>query len=240
MGVAAGEDPLARPHERPAHRIELDPFFLSRYEFTQGQWDRLVRQWHTMDAFQRNRSYYSIANDYLACSPRPGAHPAEQLNWSQARDLLHALGLELPTEAQWEYAARGGTRKPWGRHDAPGKVRANLADRAYAAACPGSRPDPLLPPDGHGVHAPVGTFPPNPFGLHDMVGNVREICLDRDPDYRFTWQKGTGLRDAIERRSCVTRGGAFNTPARRARVSARNFDGAASSSLGFRAARPLD
>ncbi len=101
-------------------------------------------------------------------------HPVVQVAYEDALAYARWRGWDLPTEAEWEYAARGGLRDaayPWGpaRHP-PGSPPANLWQGVF--------PTRNTAADGYLGTAPVGRFPPNPWGLRDMAGNVWEWCRD--------------------------------------------------------------
>jgi formylglycine-generating enzyme required for sulfatase activity len=107
-------------------------------------------------------------------------HPVVQIAWEDAIAYAKWAGKRLPTEAEWEHAARGGLNgQPyvWGSEQMPGgKYEANLWQ--------GSFPNENTGDDGFKTTAPVGSFPPNGYGLYDMAGNVWEWCSDwYRPDY---------------------------------------------------------
>ena len=110
-------------------------------------------------------------------------NPMERVSWHDVDGFARRLGIALPTETQWEYAARAGTDTAWwtGKERTSLNGKVNLADAAMAEAT-GGRVELLVIQtdldDGYALHAPVGTFPPNAFGLHEVLGNVQEWCLD--------------------------------------------------------------
>ncbi|MCB9851688.1 MAG: SUMF1/EgtB/PvdO family nonheme iron enzyme [Phycisphaerales bacterium] len=205
-------DPNARDNEFPVHAVTLAPFFISKFEITQGQLAR-------MTGFRT--SGYSAWTDLDP--PVDDRHPAEQITWQDAMEQLPHFGLALPTEAQWEYAARAGTNTPWwsGQDMSSLKGCENIADRRLGKVSPKSfRYEDWLD-DGYPVHAPVGTFAPNPFGLHDMLGNVSEWCLDTLSPYTNSVSPAIGLRDEEGNNRAMVRGGSWQERGVNCRVSAR-------------------
>jgi formylglycine-generating enzyme required for sulfatase activity len=137
--------------------------------------------------------------------------------------MLVRLDLELPTEAQWEVAARGNTTTPWWTGEDPESLRgaANLADLSYVRFYgPSDAAHDGWNDDGFGATAPVGSFRPNAFGLHDTLGNVWEWCRDGFGDYSEKAAPGDGYRPG-DPRYPVYRGGCFDNPAIKARSAAR-------------------
>jgi formylglycine-generating enzyme required for sulfatase activity len=111
-------------------------------------------------------------------------HPVEQVTWLDCDRVVTRLGLQLPTGAQWEYAARAGEPSPWwlGPADTPPDGCCNLADVRLLADKGVKGGLSLFEEDyddGWAAHAPVDAFLPNPFGLHNVIGNVWEWCRDR-------------------------------------------------------------
>ncbi len=209
--------------EGPPREVQLPPFFLSKYEMTQGQW-----LWFT----GTNPSIYSpetYSRSWNAAG-EPGdlLHPVEQVSWTDCRSVLERLGLELPREAQWEYGARAGTTTVWwcGNDKAAIAAAGNLADR-YAKDNGGSGWGAWEDwNDGNVIHARVGSYLPNAFGLHDVIGNVWEWC-------QGLYGSGSANR--------VSRGGGFPVLAVYARSAFRSHDtpSHAVDLLGLRPARAL-
>jgi formylglycine-generating enzyme required for sulfatase activity len=143
-------------------------------------------------------------------------HPVEQVSWNQATAVMSRLALALPTEAQWEYGARADTSTAWwtGTEAESLQGAANLSD-GYAKRNGGpatSGYDEWLD-DGYTVHAPVGSYRPNSFGLHDMIGNVWELCREGYGLYDLPVRTGDGERQGCNSRSRMIRGGSFHVPA---------------------------
>jgi formylglycine-generating enzyme required for sulfatase activity len=216
----------AETAEPAALEVELAPFFSSKYEMTQGQWLRFTGD---------NPSRF-VPGQEFGGRPMDLLHPVEQVSWVDCRGVLERLALDLPSEAQWEYAARAGTEDPWwtGSERESLRGRANLADQSaerIGAGWPAIADWPELE-DGHAVHAPVNAFEPNPFGLFNTVGNVWEWC--RDP---YAPAYGDVVTELYP-----TRGGSFQHTADLARSSHRNptSPDLRIMSLGVRPARALD
>jgi sulfatase modifying factor 1 len=141
------------PDERPVHKVCISAFQMGKYEVQQKNFQAVMK-----------------ANP----SQNVGANlPVDSLTWDEASDYCKNIGMRLPTEAEWEYAARAGTTTPfyWGA-TVSGK-EANFCD----SACALNIREPRVT-DGFKHTAPVGSFPPNSFGLHDMAGNVSEWVQD--------------------------------------------------------------
>ena len=190
------------------------PFAMSKYEITFDDYDRYLSAKGGGRAGEAHDQGWGR-----------GRRPVINVTWKQAVAYAEWLSAQtgaryrLPSEAEWEYAARAGTTTewPWGDELVPG--------RANCANC-GSRWD------GERT-APVGSFPPNRWGLHDMQGNVHEMLLDC---VRYTYKKAPtdgsaqtkpgwlGERD--EHGNCamhVARGGCWDYPSRWTRSSARGY-----------------
>jgi formylglycine-generating enzyme required for sulfatase activity len=192
--------------------IDLDPFFLSKYEMTQAQWSR-IRGWERSGRAERT----------------PSLMPASDLSWDDCQVALqgNAGWLRLPSEAQWEFGCRATTTTTWW----PGDRAEDLLGVAHLAF---DRED-----NSAGGAQAIGALRANPFGLHDVHGNLWEWCQDAlGSSARRT---GDGLRDEAGAANRVGRGGAFWNGAANARSSLRsgsapdNRDGA----RGLRPARGI-
>ena len=205
-------DPLARTNEAPVHEICLEPFFISKFELTRGQWLRAAGK-----------------DPLLTIRPAPwgkrmdGAdYPLQGCDWFAAQRVMNHAGLFIPTEAQWEYAARAGSNTPYpcGTDPLCQEGRGNILDQqARLDGAPTTYPFADWN-DGYGRAAPVGAFPANGFGLHDMLGNIFEWCRDSYGTYDLPVRE-EGLRIVDSDHTRVMRGGSFLESPRGARCSKR-------------------
>jgi formylglycine-generating enzyme required for sulfatase activity len=162
-----------RVENEDERRLQLEPFFLGKCEVTQAVWQRV------------NGANPAQFSDAEVCKYEPWTAllPVESVSWRDAHEFANKLGLALPSEAQWEYAARCGDPRPlaFGSSDDLAALagKENLNDRLGCESNPA--PAALLSSpwcDGYWSVAPVMSFAPNAWGLHDLLGNVSEACSD--------------------------------------------------------------
>jgi formylglycine-generating enzyme required for sulfatase activity len=220
--VAAGSFPMGSTSEfeGPVHTVKIEkPFAIGRYEVTFDEWDQCVEEG--------------------GCKHRPddrdwgrGNRPVINVSWLDAKAFLTWLSQKtgqtyrLPTEAEWEYAARGGVNTAywWGRDIG--------AKQANCRECKTEQPQQTLP---------VGTFKPNPFGLFDTAGNAAEWVEDCwNDNYRGAPTNGSAWQSG-QCRLRVLRGGAYDSQARYLRSQSRfRYDSDVRySANGFRVLREL-
>lgn len=158
-------------NELPRHEVCVDGFWMSKFEVTNEQYRRYKAGHDSKDSEGR--------------SLNGGSQPIVHVSWNDATAYAQWLSgkgngtFRLPTEAEWEYAARAGTTtvRYWGDDPDDACEYANVADRTNKS----DWSDRTVVPDcddGYAVSAPVGSFKPNAFGLYDMMGNVWELCQD--------------------------------------------------------------
>ena len=231
--------------ERPAHKVRLTrAFLMGKHEVTVGQFRKFVEATGYRTEAERNTAGLVGAMVWEAHGARfragvswraPGfaqtdAHPVVCVSWNDAKKFLEWLNANdsarpsgwtyrLPTEAEWEYAARGPESliHPWG--NAWDGTRCNLAARAAAMAFSDRSVD-----DGHMRTAPVGSHSPegdSPFGLCNLAGNVSEWCEDRYAAYDQADQ--TDPTGAAEGKDRMQRGGCWAYNVRFCRGANRNM-----------------
>ena len=217
MGCGARDAPS---NEKPIHTVYLDDFYIDKYPVTNAQYKRFIdanSQWRK-DHIPRkyhNGGYLKHwkGNNYLSGTAN---HPVVHVSWYAAMAYAQWVGKRLPTEAEWEKAARGGLVSqiyPWG----------NLIDSSKANYSRNVRRT-----------TSVGDYPANNYGLYDMAGNVWEWCLDRYNEDFYVKSPchnpvaGGTLRYTIDlfrnvKSSRVLRGGSWSVEPQDVRSTARTW-----------------
>lgn len=197
-------------YERPAHSVTLSDYYIGKYEVTQGLW-KAVMGWFNWPGGKE--PFSSVKGDTF---------PLNGASWNDAQEFIRKLNkltgqnFRLPTEAEWEYAARGGNKSNGYKYSGSN----NIDNVAWYAANSGSK-----------TH-PVGQKTPNELGIYDMTGNVKEWCQDWFGNYSSSSQTNpTGPSSGSYR---VTRGGGSNYGSGRCHVSSRLFSGPDNHLWGFR------
>lgn len=186
--------------EHPVHRVRLSPFLIAKYTVTRSDW-------------------YRITGDPLPEPLIEGEHPMWR-SWDDWQEFCREVGLRFPTEAQWEYACRAGTGQ---------------GAFSFGTGSPGHRMIYLENYPGRGSRredyegprpetAPVGSCPANPFGLHEMHGNIQEWCEDiyDRSFYRKAKAKGPDPVATSGSKSRVLRGGSCESESWECRSAARS------------------
>ena len=250
--IPAGEFQMGsndgRDNEKPVHTVHVDAFYIDKYEVTNAQYkvfvdanpewrrDRIPDKYHDGNYLHKavylkhwNGNNFPIGKDN---------HPVTDISWYAAMAYAQWVDKRLPTEAEWEKAARGGLvgqKYPWG----------NLIDPSKANYS-GSIND----------TTPVGQYAPNTYGLYDMAGNVSEWCLDR---YQYDFYVHSPFRNPVSGGNIsniisdfanvknsygnfrVVRGGSWGSFEPDMRVSFRSYDKPTTphNSMGFRCVRAV-
>ena len=229
--------------ERPVHTVYVDAFYMDKYEVTNAEYAAFLNA--KGKHIDRGLTWLDIGNSHARINLVGGTyraeagyenHPAVKVSWYGAMAYAQWADKRLPTEAEWEKAARGGLvgkKYPWGDTIDPTKANYNW---------------------NVGGTTPVGSYPANEYGLYDMAGNAWEWCLDEyDEDFYRTSPRRNPIAGAnnvpevlnafannnLTNAYRVLRGGSWSNYARNVRVAYRNSLSPTNSysSMGFRCAR---
>jgi formylglycine-generating enzyme required for sulfatase activity len=209
MGSEDGGD-----DEVPVHKVYVDSFYMDKYEVTNAQYFKFCRE------TERDLPEFWEMEEFHSGLEYPN-HPVIGVSWRDAKAYAEWAGKRLPTEAEWEYAARGGlVGKRFPSGDDLDTSVANFASEGTV---------------------PVGSYPPNGFGLHDVAGNVAEWVSDyyHQDYYRFSPQRNaTGPQEGKFR---GVRGGGWHSGKWCCSVNIRNglIDRWVDFNVGFRCAKDI-
>jgi formylglycine-generating enzyme required for sulfatase activity len=197
-----------RRSERPVHEVYLDSFYMDECEVTNEQWQRFIQANPEWQKGKISKRYHD--GNYLkdwSGSKYPagkGKHPVVYVSWFAASAYAKWLGKRLPTEAEWEKAARGprGYKYSYGdRYDA---TKGNTGGTV-------------------GGTIRVASYQPSDYGLYDMTGNVLEWCSDWFGDYYYAGGPKRNPKGPQEGQSRVMRGGSWNYSESRCTTTFRFF-----------------
>ena len=253
MGAVRG-DSKAHDDEKPGHEVALDGYWIDTTEVTNAMFARFVEQTGYLTEAEKQGSGYAYNPDTRSWKDTKGAdwlhphgtdsniigleqHPVVQISWDDAIAYCAWRDARLPTEAEWEKAARGTDMRiyPWG-NGAPDGEYANFADRNLAVDWAENTSD-----DGFQFTAPVGSYlaGASPYGIFDMAGNVWEWVQDWYGETYYNSSPNANPAGPAAGTFHVVRGGSWNAAGpslrlsfRRRLVSAPRID-----YFGFRCAR---
>jgi formylglycine-generating enzyme required for sulfatase activity len=195
-------------NEKPVHNVTLSDFYIMKYEITQEQWVQVM-----------GKNPSNFKGDNL---------PIENVSWNDIRDFISELNImtgkkyRLPTEAEWEYAARGGNKSKGYKYSGSSALDKVAWHKDNSG----------------GKTQPIGAKQPNELGIHDMTGNVWEWVSDWYGANYYSSSSGSNPTGPVSGSYRVGRGGGWNPDARDCRVSIRNYadPGYRNYDLGFRLA----
>jgi formylglycine-generating enzyme required for sulfatase activity len=189
-------------NEKPVHKVKINSFLISKYEVTQGVYQEVMGS---------NPSKFQKGNNY----------PVEQVSWDDCQKFCKRAGLRLPTEAEWEYAAKSGTNTEfyWGNEP---DVHYMWYDEKW-----------------EGGHHSMGEKKPNGFGLYDILGNVWEWCQDWYGEDYYKDSPKDNPKGPASGQYHVLRGGSWCDSAYCCRSYFRVRDVPPDNVIGFRLVRDL-
>jgi formylglycine-generating enzyme required for sulfatase activity len=190
MGCTSDQEDDCYKDEKPAHKVTLTSFNISKYEITQEQWN-------------------SVMGTNPLKNSRGGKYPVRNISWNDAQEFCSRLSAKtgkqyrLPTEAEWEYAARGGNQSRGYKYSGSDNIN-DVGWYDYNS--------------GGNIH-PIGRKLPNELGIYDMSGNVWEWCCDKYVEYSISEQEDPVATKASS--VFVARGGSWAASELLCRVSFR-------------------
>ena len=204
--MMGSEDHESDSDEKPLHQVQLSDFYIGKYEVTQAEWTSVMK--------------------YNPSNIKGDKRPVECVSWFQVQIFISKLSTKtgryyrLPTEAEWEYAARGGSKSKGYKYSG-----SNELDKVawFYDNCE------------HQTH-PVGTKAPNELGIYDMSGNVHEWCSGHYDNLYYSKSPLINPQGAETGEFLVFRGGSWYSDEIYCRIANRNYNSAElkNFSLGFR------
>jgi formylglycine-generating enzyme required for sulfatase activity len=183
MGSPPNEVGRVRNDESPLHQVNIRSFTIGKFEITVGEFSTFLKERgvaeNVMGRLRTEKAPLQFHQD--------DTHPVVNVSWNEVREYLvwfskkTGKAYRLPSEAEWEYAARRGTQTAyyWGNNPDDVCQYENVRDLTAKAEIPwASNWKSANCSDGYAYTAPVGSFKPNPFGLYDMLGNAQEWVAD--------------------------------------------------------------
>jgi formylglycine-generating enzyme required for sulfatase activity len=235
MGCSSG-DGECQGDEKPLHKVYLDGYNIDKHEVTVGEFRKFATEtgykteaekqgkcftWDGTKWAEKSGAYYGNAG-----FSQTDEHPVVCISWNDAKAYCEWAGKRLPTEAEWEKAARGGTdtKYPWGNEFRTGMAN---CDEGYCK-------------DGYEKTSPVGSFKANGYGLFDMIGNVWEWVSDWYDEKYYQGSAGKNPSGPSSDTYKVLRGGSWRSDSSwnlRVSVRLRNLPDYGSVRVGFRCAK---
>ena len=226
MGSLVGDD-----DELPVHTVVLDDFYIDQFEVTNSQYDKCLKAGACEPTTDTSAFESSYSRGMYYGNPEYADYPVIMVNWFEAQKYCAWRSARLPTEAEWEKAARGGLENnlyPWG----------DESPLCESRAVNGARFDDNMECNNSDTQQ-VGTYSANGYHLYDMAGNVWEWVIDYYDESYYTispTDEPTGPENGIYP---ILRGGSWNSAIEHLRVSDRRFNDAKSGAynIGFRCVR---
>ena len=259
MGSA---NPLAGADEHPQHTVSLSAFYLDTYEVTNRQFRKFVKAKRYKTTAETTGKAWVYVEDQQwtevsgawwrkpegkesVFASRRGSHPVVTVSWEDAKAYCEWAEKRLPTEAEWEYAARGGSpTNMWlGNKHSELRGLGNVADQTHKQKFP-ERPWPILEhyDDEYVRTAPVGMFEPNAWGLYDMIGNAWEWVADWYSEKYYSQSPRKNPQGPLKGHFKVLRGGSWATSPEYLGTGVRIFNSPTSRNAahGFRCAKNVE